>query len=103
MSLTISVEPELEAGLPSQEAQLLQTINAGLPESFWSRYRELTARRRTEVLTEPEHKELIALSDQTEEKTLQRTEALVALAQLRGIGLDELRLSLGIQPTLVVQ
>lgn len=130
MSLTISVEPELEAWireearrrgetpeaflsrevaihwasapnlprLTTDETALLQVINAGLPESFWSRYRELIDRRRSETLTESEHAELIALSDQAEEKTLQRTEALVALAQLRRVGLDELRRSLGIQP-----
>jgi hypothetical protein len=87
----------------SDETELLQTINAGLPESFWSRYRELITRRRAASLTEAEHQELIALSDQTEEKTLQRTEAMIALAQLRGVGLDELRRSLGIQPISVVQ
>nr|WP_309688389.1 hypothetical protein [Armatimonas sp.] len=118
MSLMISVEPELEAWLreearrrgepreellsrdvairwasarnalrlTSDETELLQTINAGFPESFWSRYREL-----------------IALSDQAEEKTLQRTEAMIVLAQLRGVGLDELRRSLGILPISVVQ
>ena len=134
MSLTISVEPQLEARireearrrgetaeellsrevairwasapniprLTADEAALLQTINAGLPESFWSRYRELTDRRRSESLTEPEWQELISLSDQAEEKTLQRTEALVALAQLRHVGLDALRDSLGIRPVSVV-
>ena len=89
--------------LTSDETELLQTINSGLPESFWSRYRELIARRRAASLTEAEHQELIALSDQAEEKTLQRTEALIALAQLRRVGLEELRRSLGIQPVSVVQ
>ena len=135
MSLTISIEPELEAlireearrrgetpeellahdvtirwasarntpRLSSRETELLQTINVGLPESFWSRYRELTDRRRAESLTAPERLELLSLADQAEEKTLQRTEALVALAQLRSISLDELRRSLGIQPIPIVQ
>ena len=135
MSLTISVEPELEAWLREEarrrgetpeelltrevtirwtglrhtyrlsprESELLQKINAGLPESFWSRYHELMGRRRAESLTEQEQKELTFLSDQAEEKTLQRTEALIALAQLRGVGLDDLRRSLGIQPVPLAQ
>lgn len=133
MSLTISVEPELEAWLreearrrgetpeellsrevtlhwtnrqkaswlPSQEAKLLQFINAGFSESFWNRYRSLIARRCDAILTESEQQELIALSDQVEEKTLQRTESMLALAQLRGVTLEELRRTLGIQPTSV--
>lgn len=135
MSLTISVEPELEAWLreeaarrgetpeeliarevalrwtkaskafrlPMREVELLKTINGNFSESFWDRYRRLIARRRDETLTEQERQELIALSDQVEEKTLERTEALIALAQLRGVTLDVLCASLGIAPISVVQ
>ncbi len=86
--------------LPAQatEAELLKDITEGLPESFWRRYRELTARRRAETLTQSEQEELIALSDQVEERTLRRTQALVKLAQRRGVELTQLLRQMGIRP-----
>ena len=130
MSLTISIEPELEAWLRQEaqrrgetpeemlaqdltrrwassrnaprlsmrETELLKVINVGLPDTFWNRYRELIARRRAENLTEAEQQELVALSDQTEKQTLQQTEAILTLANLRGVSFDEIRHSLGIHP-----
>lgn len=93
------LEQDLEArwGEPNpSEAKLLLTITQDLPESFWQRYRKLIAKREARVLTESEHQELIALSDQAEGLSLQRTKALLQLARLRGVGVLALQKQLGL-------
>jgi hypothetical protein len=123
MSLTLNLEPNLEQrlrleaeqhGLPLEtwlaqeleqrfqvnhsEATLLQRITMGLPESFWMRYRLLVQKRDAENLSPAEQLELISISDQTEELTLQRTQALLELAQRRNTTIDALRVQYGLQP-----
>jgi hypothetical protein len=90
--------------LPAEasEAELLKEINEGFPETFWQRYRDLIARRHAGTLTPSEQEELIALSDQVEERTLRRTQALVELAQRRGVEVNELLQQMGIRPVPVV-
>lgn len=80
------------------DAMLLQVITTGLPESFWQHYRALIQKRNAQTLSELEHQELIELSDQTEELTLQRTQALVELATRRNTTVQALRLQFGLQP-----
>lgn len=126
MSLTLTLDPELEqrllleaqiSGLPLEtwlaldlqtrfqtdvtETVLLQKITMGLPESFWLAYRALLKKRDSQTLTAAEQKELIAMSDQTEELTLHRTEALLELARRRNTTLEALRLQFGLQPVSV--
>ena len=120
--MTISLQPDTEARLlavaqargktpdevvadlldrlpaEASEAELLKEINEGFPETFWQRYRDLIARRRAGMLTPSEQEELIALSDQVEERTLRRTQALVELAQRRGVELTQLTERMGIRP-----
>jgi hypothetical protein len=79
------------------ETVLLQRITLGLPESFWLAYRALIKKRDNQTLTAAEQLELIAMSDQTEELTLQRTEALLELAHRRNTTLEALRLQFGLQ------
>jgi hypothetical protein len=123
MSLTLNLEPNLEQrlrleaeqhGLPletwlaqeleqrfqvsSSEATLLQRITMGLPESFWTRYRLLVQKRDSRNLSPTEQLELISMSDQTEELTLQRTQALLELARRRNTTIDALRVQFGLQP-----
>ena len=86
------------ARLSSEETALMQVITEGLPERFWSRYRHLIGLREQEALTDLEHAELIACSDQVEHLTARRTEALVELASLRGLGVHVLRDELGLKP-----
>jgi hypothetical protein len=71
-------------------------IDLGISAQTWERYRELKNRRDAEALTEAEHDELIAISDQVEEANVRRMRNLVELARLRGISLDELMQQLGI-------
>jgi hypothetical protein len=125
MTLTLNLEPKLEQrlrfeaarhGVPLEtwltqelerrytsvsDAVLLQNITTGLPESFWQRYRDLIQKRNAGNLTDLEHQELIELSDQTEELTLQRTQALVELATRRNTTVQALRLQFGLQPVAV--
>jgi hypothetical protein len=126
MSLTLNLDPALEqrllleaqiSGLPLEtwlaqdlksrfqtdvtETVLLQRISLGLPESFWLAYRALLKKRDSQTLTVTEQKELIAMSDQTEELTLQRTQSLLELARRRNTTLEALRLQFGLHPVSV--
>ena len=83
------------------ESALLLAATEGLPESFWQRYRHLIALREAQTLTEGERQELIALSDQAEALTVQRTRALVELARLRGVEVSLLQKQLGLVPVQV--
>lgn len=79
------------------EAELLEKINQGLSSDVQQRYDELTAKRRAEILTPEEHKELLALIDHNEEADAERLQALTELAQLRHISVPSLMAELGIR------
>jgi hypothetical protein len=122
MSLTLQLDAELELQVRSLAAQkgvapehwlleeirsrfvvsdetvLLKQILRGQPESFWTHYRALIAKRQAEVITEAELEELTALSDQLELQNVGRIEALVQLAALRGQDVRSLRIELGLEP-----
>src|SRR5687768_9733047 len=55
--------PRPAARLSADESKLLLAINEGLSEVDWRRFHELQARRRAELLTEPEQRELITIND----------------------------------------
>ena len=97
--LTEDLEQRFQAN--TSETALLQRILAGLPESFWVRYRALIQQRDAETLTPAEQRELIAMSDQTEDLTLQRTKALLELAKRRNTSIEALRLQFGLLPVVV--
>ncbi len=56
-------------------------------------------KRQGETISEDEFAELTALTDQLEAYGARRLEALVELAELRGITLDKLTEDLGIRPS----
>lgn len=85
------------AVLPTAETGLLLQINQGIPIDIQQRYDLLADRRDAETLTDSEYEELLALSDQIEHLTAQRTIALVKLAELRQVPLWELMATLGIK------
>ena len=97
--LTKDLEQRFQSNI--SETALLQRVSAGLPESFWVRYRALIQQRDAETLTPAEQQELIAMSDQTEKLTLQRTTALLELAKRRNTSIDALRLQFGLLPVVV--
>lgn len=84
--------------LPSEEAKLLERINQSVPVELRAQYDDLRARREAEVLTEAEHTTLIELSERIEQFSAERLRALISLAQLRQVSVDELMNRLGIQP-----
>jgi hypothetical protein len=79
------------------EANLLQEINRGLPETIWQRYHQLVAKRRDETLTNDEWEELKSLTDDVELTHARRMEKLADLARLRKVSLDDLMAELGLQ------
>lgn len=83
--------------LTTREADLLQQINLGISPATWQRYEELKAKRRALTLTDDEHAELIAISDQIEIANARRIGALIQLADLRQTSLEALMAKLGIQ------
>ena len=85
------------ASLPELEANLLQTINQGLPEEVQHRYNELQAKLQDEATAPEEHQELLQLIDVVEQADADRLEDLVELAQLRGVSLTDLMTQLGLR------
>lgn len=83
---------------PLTEADLLRTINVGLPPETWEHYHHLIAKRQAETLTPEEHGQLIEISDRLEMLNVDRVKALIQLATLRNQPLEELMQSLGINP-----
>lgn len=89
--------------LSERETELLQRINQEPPAAQQQRYRELDTKRRAETLNPLEHQELLALLAANEQSDGERLRCLIELAQLRGVSLDDLMLSLGIKaPALVL-
>jgi hypothetical protein len=78
------------------EPQLLQKIQQKWAPEKQTRYEELVALRREERITSKELQELVSLSDEAERRNADRMNALVALAVLRQVSLDELMQQLGI-------
>ena len=82
--------------LPANEATLLLKINQGFSDDWWEHYQELLEKRRDETLTKVEHRELLRLTDQIEQREAKRMQALVQLAKLRQRSLRGLMKELGL-------
>jgi hypothetical protein len=85
--------------LPLAEADLLQRINQGLPAEQHDRYQELITKRQAKSLTPTEISELLQLTDQSELLEADRAAALVELARLRQVSVDDLIRDLGLRPS----
>ncbi len=72
------------------EAELLPKINQGLPREVQQRDEELIEKRDARTLSPEEYNELLQLTDRAEQADVERLEALIDLARLRQISLDEL-------------
>jgi uncharacterized protein involved in type VI secretion and phage assembly len=79
-----------------RETVLLGRINAGLSEHQARRLKSLDAQREEETLTPEEHAELLSLVDKSERLAVDRAEALVELARLRGVTVRSLMNDLGL-------
>jgi hypothetical protein len=80
----------------SRELELLKKINIGISAKIWEEFHALEAKREASILTEEEHKRLIAINDSIEEAGFHRLTALVELASIRGKSLPEIMTDLGI-------
>lgn len=80
--------------LPKHETMLLQQINSALTPAEQSQMNALIEKRQAETLTAVELTELIALSDYVEEIQTKRLSALIELAAIRNMSLEELKESL---------
>jgi hypothetical protein len=79
-----------------RETELLGRINAGLSEHQARRLESLDAQRADQTLTPEEHAELLSLVDECERLAVDRAEALVELARLRGATVQSLMNDLGL-------
>jgi hypothetical protein len=82
---------------PARESELLERINAGLPEPRARRLEVLNALREAESLTGEEYEELLGLVDEAERLAVRRAEALAELAHTRGTTLPALMRDLGLE------
>lgn len=80
--------------LSEQESKLLQRINQSLSPAEQAHMDLLIEKRQAETLTEPELAELIALGNRVEELQVERLSALIELAALRNVSLENLKESL---------
>lgn len=90
------------ATLSERESELLPRINQGLSATDAQRMRTLIAKRQSYTITETELQELIGLTDESERLNVERMKALVELAQMRGVTLDEVVKQLQIRPPALV-
>jgi hypothetical protein len=115
MTLTINLEPEVEArfrdeaareGLTLEqltaqrllEAELLWRIHTAAPEPETRQLHRLLLRSKTKDLTETERTHLQALLDEREKRGAQRLLDLRTLSRLRSIPVRQLMEQLGISP-----
>jgi len=82
-----------------EAAALQQRIQHTFPEHLRQRLRELTHKSEVEVLTTDERAEYIALAAQREEADAERLQAVIRLAQLRGVPPMQLLEAFGIGAT----
>lgn len=89
-------EPAAARVISNRESELLERINAGLPERKADRLGILNARMNEVTLTPEEHAELIDLVDESEQLRLNRVEAIVELARSRETTVPLLMQELGL-------
>lgn len=82
-----------------EEQALLTVVEQQLPPDLQARLDTLRAESHQRHLTVSEQAELLQFVQQVEQRDLQRTEALIELAQKRGISVSALLNELGLEPT----
>ena len=99
MSQVMSLQAKRKAPcLSADETELMLKINQGLSPDMQMRFDELVGKLQAETLTQEEHQELLALTDQIEKTDAERIKYLAELARIRGISLDVLMEELEIHP-----
>jgi hypothetical protein len=88
-----------DSRLSAGQARLLKQINHGFSDAWWDHYHELVGKRQDCVLSAAEHRKLIQLTDQLENREVKRLRALLKLARLRKQSLAKLMTELGLPGT----
>lgn len=89
MSQVIRLQAKRKApNLSADETELMFHINQGISHNEQKRFDTLVAKRQAETLTQEEHQELIALTEEIERKDAERMKSLAELARIRGKSLD---------------
>ncbi len=76
--------------LSRRETELRETISFRRPSAQQARFDFLVTRRRAEKITEEELAELLTMTDQSERQGAERVRAIIELAQLKRVSLDEM-------------
>lgn len=84
--------------LSQRESELLMKINEGLPPALQERLSELVAKRRAEIISAKELRELKKLTGQVEKLDAERLGLLTELAFLRRVPVRKLIKQLGLKP-----
>jgi len=85
--------------LSKRETELMLTINYKYPEEVWNRYHAIKDRMNEGTMTKTEHEELLQMTTKFEEWNFVWLKALIELANLKKMTLDELMEKLEINQT----
>lgn len=80
-----------------KEVELLKKIKIAIPASVKRRQKQLFTRMQEDIITTPEHDELVLLNNIIEEKTAERIALIGELAALRHVSIQELNKQLAIK------
>ena len=80
-----------------KEVELLKKIKIAIPASVKRRQKQLFTRMQEDIITTPEHDELVLLNNIIEEKTAERIALIGELAALRDVSIQELYKQLAIK------
>lgn len=80
-----------------RELELIEIIYLPLDANIQARYDKLVAKNVSETISEEEHIELLNLIEIAEQHNVNWLAALVELAQLRAVSLEEVKKQLGIK------
>jgi len=89
---------QLLAWRAEREQKFLRTIqeNSQLPPKKQHRFNQLRRKLQDETISEREYEELLILWQEIERRNVERLKALIELAKLRGVSVQELMRQLGI-------
>ena len=82
--------------LSEQETELLEIINFRRPPEVQARFDFLLKRMQSNRITRKEHAELLVMTDASEQFAADRIQAVLSLADLRGLTFDEMWKQLGL-------
>lgn len=87
-----------KASSPSEkELALIKIVYQPLEATIQQRYDELSVKNKKGTISEEEHAELLKLVELAENHNVKWLEALVELAQLRGVSLEVVKKQLGVK------